>query len=51
MGVTWELHGRKRVAMLNEISEYGKDSNVIIFVLIYVIIRVSPQVFFLATLI
>ena len=51
MGVTWELHGRKKVAWINEISEYGKDSNVIIFVLIYVIIRVSPQVFLLAALI
>ena len=51
MGVTWELHGRKKVAGLNEISEYGKDCNVIIFVLIYAIISVSPQVFLLATLI
>ena len=51
MGVTWELHGRKEVAWLNEISEYKKDSNVIIFVLIYAIIGVSPQGFLLATLI
>ena len=51
MGVTWELHGRKKVAGLNEISEYKKDSNVGIFVLIYAIIRVSPQGFLLATLI
>ena len=51
MGVTWELHGRKKVAWINEISEYDKDSNVGIFVLIYAIIGVSPQGFLLATLI